>query len=56
MKKRKTLEEIQKEINFMDYELGRLCKLQYYDWDLKDRMRYGRLLSMKEKRLKEAKV
>ena len=55
MKQRKTLEDIQKELDFMDYELGRLCKLEYYDWALQDRMRYGRLLSMKEKRLEELK-
>lgn len=56
MKQKKTLEDIQKELDFMDYELRRLCKLEYYDWALQDRMRYGRLLSMKEKRLEELKL
>lgn len=50
---KKTLEEIQKEMDQMDYVLEKLCKIQHFDWPLKDKMRYGRLLSMKQRRLEE---
>lgn len=50
---KKTLEEIQKEMDQMDYVLEKLCKIQHFDWDLQDKMRYGRLLAMKKRRLEE---
>jgi hypothetical protein len=52
-KKKMTLEEIEAELNIMNFNLVKLCKLEYYDWSLEERMRYGRLYSMKERRLKE---
>jgi len=52
-KKKMTLEEIEAELNIMNFNLVKLCKLQYYDWSLEERMRYGRLSAMKERRLAE---
>jgi hypothetical protein len=43
--------ESQKEMNAMEYELEKLRKLQYYEWPLEDRMRYGRLQAMKQRRM-----
>jgi hypothetical protein len=54
MFKKKTLEEIQNELDQMHYNLEKLCKLHYSEWYLEERMRYGRLLAMKERRLQEA--
>ena len=51
--RKKTLDEIQNEIDQMLYHLEKLCKLHYSEWYLEERMRYGRLLAMKDKRLKE---
>ena len=48
---KKTIDEIQKEMNAMEYELEKLRKLQYYEWQLEDRMRYGRLQAMKQRRM-----
>lgn len=48
---KKTIDEIQKEMNAMEYELEKLRKLQYYEWSLEDRMRYGRLRAMKQRRM-----
>jgi Sec-independent protein translocase protein TatA len=48
---KKTIGEIQEEMNAMEYELEKLRKLQYYEWPLEDRMRYGRLQAMKQRRM-----
>jgi hypothetical protein len=48
----KTLKEIEDEIQQIYYVYD-TCKLQYHEWDLSDKLRYGRLQSMKERRLKK---
>jgi hypothetical protein len=48
----KTLKEIEDEIQQIYYVYD-TCKLQYHEWDLGDKLRYGRLQSMKERRLKK---
>jgi len=50
---KKTLEEIEAEMNNMVFNLTKLCKMEYYDWRLEDRMHYGRLMAMKQRRLAE---
>ena len=55
MSKKKTLEEIQKELDQMYYHLEKLCKLSYAEWSLEERMRHGRLHAMKQQRLNEMK-
>ena len=47
----KTLKEIEDEIQQIYYVYD-TCKLEYAEWDLGDKLRYGRLQSMKERRLK----
>jgi hypothetical protein len=47
----KTLKEIEDEIQYIYYVYD-TCKLEYAEWDLGDKLRYGRLQSMKERRLK----
>jgi hypothetical protein len=49
---KKTIEEIQKEMNQIDWYY-RQTKVEYQDWYLKDKMRYGRLLNMKQTRMDE---
>jgi len=48
---KKTLEDIEAEMNNMVFNLTKLCKLEYYDWRLEDKMHYGRLMAMKQRRL-----
>jgi len=50
---KKTLEEIEVEMNNMVFQLTKLCKMEYYDWRLEDMMHYGRLMAMKQRRLAE---
>jgi len=52
--KKKTLEQIEAEIQYI-YYVNDTCKLQYAEWDLGDKIRYGQLQKMKEKRLAELK-
>ena len=47
---KKTIEEIQKEMNQIDWYY-RQTKTEYQDWCLADKMRYGRLLNMKQTRM-----
>ena len=49
---KKTIEEIQKEMNQIDWYY-RQTKTEYQDWYLADKMRYGRLLNMKQTRIDE---
>jgi|LauGreDrversion4_2_1035121.scaffolds.fasta_scaffold818006_2 hypothetical protein len=49
---KKTIEEIQKEMNQIDWYY-RQTKVEYQDWYLADKMRYGRLLNMKQAREKQ---
>jgi hypothetical protein len=56
MSKQKTIEEIQKEIDYLNYINERLRKLSYYEWDLLDKMRYGKLLKMKENRIQKERI
>jgi hypothetical protein len=53
MAKKMTLEEIQNELDLMYYNLEKLCKLHYTEWSLEERMKYGRLHAMKQRRLAE---
>lgn len=53
MSKKKTLEEIQGELDQMYYYLEKLCKLSYTKWSLEEKMRHGRLHAMKQQRLNE---
>ncbi len=53
MSKKKTLKDIQHELNQMYYHLEKLCKLNYSEWSLEEKMRHGRLQAMKQKRLNE---
>ena len=46
---KKTIDDIQKEMNQIDWYY-RQTKAEYQDWHLADKMRYGRLLSMKKRR------
>ena len=46
-------EEIEAEMNKMVFNLTKLCKMEYYDWRLEDRMHYGRLMAMKQRRMAE---
>jgi len=55
MSKKKTLEEIQNELDQMYYHLEKLCKLSYTEWSLEEKMRHGRLHAMKQQRLNEEK-
>ncbi len=50
---KKSLEEIEGEMNSMVFNLTKLCKMEYYDWRLEDKMHYGRLMAMKQRRLSE---
>jgi hypothetical protein len=50
---KKLLEEIEAEINSMVFNLTKLCKMEYCDWRLEDKMHYGRLMAMKQRRLAE---
>jgi hypothetical protein len=50
---KKLLEEIEAEMNSMVFNLTKLCKMEYYDWRLEDKMHYGRLMAMKQRRLSE---
>jgi hypothetical protein len=50
---KKSLEEIEAEMNSMVFNLTKLCKMEYYDWRLEDKMHYGRLMAMKQRRLSE---
>ena len=49
---KKTIEEIQKEMNQIDWYYKQ-TKVEYQDWCLADKMRYGRLLNMKQAREKQ---
>ena len=49
---KKTIEEIQKEMNQIDWYYKQ-TKVEYQDWHLADKMRYGRLLNMKQTRMDE---
>lgn len=50
----KTIEQIQKELDQINWYY-RQTKTEYQDWYLEDKMRYGRLLSMKHRRENERK-
>ena len=50
---KKSLEEIESEMESMFVELTKMCKIEYYEWRLEEKMRYGRLMAMKERRLAE---
>ena len=50
---KKSLEKIEAEMNIMVFNLTKLCKMEYYDWRLEDKMHYGRLMAMKQRRLSE---
>jgi hypothetical protein len=50
---KKSLEEIELEMNSMVFDLTKRCKIEYYEWRLEDKMHYGRLMSMKQRRLAE---
>lgn len=52
MSQRKTLEEIQKELSQIEWYYDQ-CKMNYCDWYLQDKMRYGKLINMKNKRVAE---
>ena len=51
----KTLKEIEDEIQQINYVYD-TCKLQYSEWDLGDKLRYGRLQAMKERRLAKQEI
>ena len=50
----KTLKEIEDEIQQINYVYD-TCKVQYSEWDLGDKLRYGRLQAMKDRRLAQQK-
>jgi hypothetical protein len=50
---KKSLEEIELEMNSMFFDLTKRCKIEYYEWRLEDKMHYGRLMAMKQRRLAE---
>lgn len=56
MAKQKTIEDIQKELDYLNYVNERLRKLSFHEWDLSDKMRYGKLLKMKENRIQKERV
>ena len=49
---KKTIKDIQSEIDQIDWYY-RQTKTEYQDWYLADKMRYGKLLSMKSTREKQ---
>ena len=49
---KKKLKQIEDEINQIHYYYD-TCKMQYGEWDLGDKIRFGQLYKMKERRLAE---